>query len=289
MFILASCELAFSCENGETWDYVINCAGETKSNQTDAVYREGILKLSLNVATQAANHKVKHYLELSSGNMNSSENHPHKESGPIEPWTVCAKYKHQVEKELKNIPNLNYTVLRPACVYGIGDRNGLTPRILVGAIYKYLNETMKLLWSGSLKLHTLHVDDLCSAIWFVCKRDDTIGKIYNVVDTGNSSQGSITAIIADIFSIDYNYLGSIMSTIAKTDMTTLVDEVNDKHLIPWAEACKLDGVENTPLTPYMSEEALFDRHLNLDGSKLVDLGFKYANQCVTKQRLQEVS
>lgn len=67
-----SCEYAFNCENGECWDFVVNCAGETKSNQTDPVYREGILKLSVNVAAQAAKYKVKHYVELSVGNMCSS-------------------------------------------------------------------------------------------------------------------------------------------------------------------------------------------------------------------------
>lgn len=42
-----------------------------------------------------------------------------------DPWTFVAKYKLQVEQDLKNIPDLKYTILRPAIVYGPGDRNGL--------------------------------------------------------------------------------------------------------------------------------------------------------------------
>jgi len=41
-------------EGAPTWDLVVNCAGETKAGQTDPVYKEGILKLSLNCAKQAA-------------------------------------------------------------------------------------------------------------------------------------------------------------------------------------------------------------------------------------------
>lgn len=72
---------------------------------------------------------------------------------------------------------LRYTVLRPAVVYGIGDRNGLMPAILVAALYRHLGETMKLLWDPNLHLNTVHVTDVCRAIWFVCGRDDTLGQV----------------------------------------------------------------------------------------------------------------
>lgn len=77
------------------WDFVINCAGETKLGQTDPVYKEGILKLSLNCAKQAALLKVRHYVEFTSGNMFSSEKVPHGEDGAAEPWTFIAKWKRQ--------------------------------------------------------------------------------------------------------------------------------------------------------------------------------------------------
>lgn len=70
-FFLASCQNAFASD--KTIDFVFNCAGEIKSGQTDPVYREGIYKLSINCAQQAVNIGVKHFVEISSGNMNSSE------------------------------------------------------------------------------------------------------------------------------------------------------------------------------------------------------------------------
>lgn len=86
---------------------------------------------------------------------------------------------------------------------------------MVGAIYKRLSETMKLLWNADLKLNTIHVEDLCRAMWFVCNRDDTIGQIYNVVDNGNTTQGIVTEIIADMFKINYDYCGNTLSNVVK--------------------------------------------------------------------------
>ena len=73
------------------------------------------------------------------------------------------------------------------------------------------------------------------------------------------------------------------------DMDTLVEEVNDKHLGPWAEACAQSGVENTPLTPYIDQELLYNKHLYLDLRKLENTGFTWQVPHITRDRLQEVS
>ncbi len=51
---------------------------------------------------------------------------PHKESDPTEPWNPVADFKLKSEKLMATIPNLRYTVLRPAIVYGIGDKTGIS-------------------------------------------------------------------------------------------------------------------------------------------------------------------
>jgi nucleoside-diphosphate-sugar epimerase len=48
------------------------------------------------------------------------------EAHKSEPWTLLAKYKLAVEQELPNIPDLDYVIVRPAIVYGPGDRTGLS-------------------------------------------------------------------------------------------------------------------------------------------------------------------
>ncbi|KAH9628103.1 hypothetical protein HF086_018319 [Spodoptera exigua] len=113
---MTSCASALDPGDGAVWGLVVNCAGETRVGQTEAVYSEGIYTLSLNVARQCAKLKVDRLVEISSGQMHSSDK-PQKEDCAVEPWTTEAKMKSKVEKELKNMSGeLNYTIIRPAIV-----------------------------------------------------------------------------------------------------------------------------------------------------------------------------
>ncbi|GBM89124.1 hypothetical protein AVEN_153749-1, partial [Araneus ventricosus] len=120
----ASCQNAFADDDGP-YDFVVNLAAETKMGQSDPVYKEGIVKLSINCAKEAAKQKVKRFIEISSGHVHSSEKTPIKESAKPDPWTVMARFKLQVEEEISAVPDLSYVVLRPAIVYGVGDKCGI--------------------------------------------------------------------------------------------------------------------------------------------------------------------
>lgn len=72
-------------------------------------------------------------------------------------------------------------------------------------------------------------------------------------------------------------------------MSTVVEEVNDKHMGPWAEACHKDGVENSPLSPYIDQELLYNKHLYLKPGKLSNTGFTYLYPKLTKDALSEVN
>lgn len=121
-FHIDSCENAFD----GSFDYAINCAGETRVDLPDSIYEEGIFKLSMNCAQAAAKFGIRRYVEVSSGQMSSNHKGPIKEDDNVIPLTTIAKYKYEVEKQMKIIPNLIYTIVRPAVVYGIGDRTGLS-------------------------------------------------------------------------------------------------------------------------------------------------------------------
>ncbi|XP_022196147.2 uncharacterized protein LOC111053520 [Nilaparvata lugens] len=287
LIIPESCQNAFA---GELFDFVINCAGETKLGQTEPIYREGILKLSLNCAETAAKQNCKRYVEISAGQMASNDKEKHKESDKCDPWLSLAKFKLQVEEQLEEIEGLNYTVLRPAIVYGIGDRTGIVPRLVLGAVYRHLGESMKLLWGRDLVTNTCHVRDVCRAVWHVASDagDTCRGQVYNVVDDSDTTQGSLSDIVSEIFNINHDYYGNLISKIAKVEMSTVVDEVNDKHLAPWAELCALGGVQNTPLSPYIQLELMYEKHLNLDASKLSATGFRLDVPRVTRTELQQI-
>lgn len=163
------------------------------------------------------------------------------------------------------------------------------PRIIISGIYKYLNETMKLLWTGSMKMNVVHVDDVCAALWELAHNEQAAGQIVNICDDSGATQETITDLLAEIFSIKTDYWGVVMSSMTKTDMAGAIEEVNDKHLGPWAELCQLDGVLNTPLTPYMDQELLLHKHLNLDNGKLKGYGYQLRRPKITRESLEEIA
>lgn len=250
VFLAASCKNAFNAASEISgcvqWDYVFNCAAETRPGQSEAVYNEGVYKLSLNCAIESATHNVKRYIEFSSGNMCSSDQ-PINEDCTMKPWTFVAQNKAKVEEELRNL-GLNYTILRLPVVYGKGDRRGLSkycfvtwpipisvfsfplmfidtyiftyflaPRIVIAALYKHLGEPMKLLWNDSMKMSTVHISDVVAAAFELATNDIANKQCYNIVDDSESTQGSLSNILADLFKIKVDYWGVLMSSITKVE------------------------------------------------------------------------
>lgn len=72
-------------------------------------------------------------------------------------------------------------------------------------------------------------------------------------------------------------------------MSGATEESNEKHLSPWAESCSRDGISNTPLSPYLDQELLYNKHLHIDGSKIETLGFSYQEPRPTLELLREVN
>lgn len=64
-------------------------------------------------------------------------------------------------------------------------------------------------------MNTVHVRDVARAMWHVATRPDAVGQIYNVVDEGDSTQGSISAAVSELFNINHDYWGTALSTLAK--------------------------------------------------------------------------
>ncbi|XP_054162477.1 uncharacterized protein LOC128960428 [Oppia nitens] len=284
-----SCQKAF--EDELAFDFVVNFAAETRLGHSEPVYEEGVYNLSINCAKESAKQNVRLYVELSSHQFQDKLiNHSLDSTcDSLLPFTPLAKYKLKVEKDLKNIENLDYIIIRPALVYGLGDRMSLMPRIVISSVYKHLNETMKLLWNKDLKLNTVHVQDLCDAIWFCCL-NGKIANIYNVVDMGNTTQGIIDQILSDIFSIQFDYWGNNMSkVILKTKgLDELIEEINDKHMKSWCDLCVNHKILNTPINPYLYKEMLQNTNLSLNGQKILSLGFSYKKPIITKELILEI-
>ena len=279
-------ERAFDVENGN-FDYVVNCGVGVRYGQAEDVYKESVLQLDLNCAKKAGELKVKKYIQVSTGQVYSSDKKASSEESKLSPWTLVAKYKLKVEEELKSIEGLNYVIVRPAIIYGIGDVDGLTPRLIIGAVYKQLGEKMKLLWTKDLRMSTVNVKDVARAVWFLCEKGE-LSSIYNVADKSESTQGTISDLVCQVFNIEYDFAGSVISNMARLNMSGAVEESNEKHLAPWSEACARDEIRNTPLSPYLDQELLYNNNLHVNGSKIEGIGFEYEYPQLKVEYLRDV-
>lgn len=273
--------------DGLEWDLVVNLAGETKYSQTDEVYKENIVDVSVTCAKAAAKRNVGKFIEVSTAQVYDAGKKPSDEQEKVKPWTKMAKSKLQAEEELKKIPGLNLVIVRPAIVYGPGDLTGITPRIICAAVYKYLNDTMEFLWEKDLKINTVHVHDVCAALWHLSSNGKT-GEVYNLADENDTDQGSVNKILENLFKIKTSFMGNIKSKLATAvAMKTVAETANEKHLKPWSDLCKSKGITNTPLTPYLDEELLYHNALSIDGSKIKSTGFTYKNPKMSEELLRE--
>lgn len=93
--------------------------------------------------------------------------------------------------------------------------------------------------------------------------------VFNIVDKGNTNQGAVASIFADIFGIETGFQGTLINTFARLNLEHVVDDVNDETLDPWAELQEKAGIQasgSSPLTPFMEKELLRDADLSLDGT-----------------------
>jgi len=273
-------------DGGIKWDFVINLAGETKYSQTDEVYKENIIDVSVTCAQAAAKRGVARFIEVSTAQVYDSGKKPSAEQDKLKPWTKMAKAKLAAEEKLKEIKGLNLVIVRPSIVYGPGDITGITPRLITGAVYKHLEETMEFLWDKDLKINTVHVTDACAALWHLTS-NGTLGEVYNLADSNDTDQGSVNKLLEVIFKIKTDFMGSIKSKLATSvAMKTVAETANEKHLKPWSDLCKAKGIQS-PLTPYLDEELLYNNSLSIDGTKITKTGFTYKHPTMTEADLRE--
>lgn len=166
--------------------------------------------------------------------------------------------------------------------------------------YKALDEEMKWLWTKDLRTNTVHIDDVTRALWAVAAWYDagkanwepSMGKtpIFNVVDKGQTSQGTMADLVGEIFGIQTGFQGQLISTFARLNMDSVVDDVNDEILRPWAELLAEAGITRPgPLTPFMEKELLKDTDLSMDGKRLERVvGFEYTKPKINKALIDEI-
>jgi hypothetical protein len=90
------------------------------------------------------------------------------------------------------------------------------------------------------------------------------------------AQGILAKIIHDIFNIPTGFQGTLVSQFAKLHLESVVDDLNDETLDPWADLqAESKTNSSTPLSPFMEKELLKDNDLSMDGESFVrTVGFE---------------
>ncbi|MCJ1397006.1 hypothetical protein MMC11_000198 [Xylographa trunciseda] len=285
----------FTPTKAAEYTYVFNCGGETRFSQDDSVYAARSVALSLTLARECARRRTPAFIEFSTGMVYKPPSSSTISSGGctetanIKPWLKLAKHKLAAEEGLEKIrketekqggkEELRYAVLRLAHVWGEYDNGFLARCLCLARVYQKKGEEMKWLYGRDLRINTVHVTDVASAAWaaasYIARTPSTApelsppsGRIFNIVDRGDTSQVQLAAIIHDIFDIPTGFQNSLISTFAKFNLESVVDDVNEEMLQPWADLLSEKGIKRQgPIGPYMEKELLRDNDLCLNGDR----------------------
>ncbi|KAF2099300.1 NAD dependent epimerase/dehydratase family protein [Rhizodiscina lignyota] len=285
----------FNRPSGKEFDYLFNCGGETRYSQEDEVYKVRSYGLSMALGQEAARRHIKCFVEVSTGMVYKPDPSPRKESAKTKPWLKLAKWKLQAEEDLAKIADLNLVVLRIAHVYGPYTSKFLGTALSLARVYQSLGRELKWLWDKDLRTNTVHVDDVSRALWraaevYAAKGPWKEKPTWNIVDKGNTCQGTLATLTHEIFDIPTGFHGTLISSFARLNLDSVVDDVNDETLDPWADLQTQAGITtNTPLTPFMEKELLKDTDLSMDGSAFEkEASFEYKHPRLTKEEVEGV-
>lgn len=212
--------------------------------------------------------------------------------------------------------------MRLANVYGEYCSKVVATILCMARVYAYLKEEMKWLWTKDLRTHTVHVTDVARALWHAADwythgkkgwDDSTIGStpLFNIVDHGDTcdlspppqpifppnsltpqipAQGTLQKHISSIFGIKTGFHGTIVSSFARLNLGSAVDEENDEVLQPWGDLLAEAGITRPgPINPYLDNELVKDDDFSIDGSRFEKVtGFCYLVPEITEEALREV-
>lgn len=265
-------------------------------SQTEEIYKLRSLALSVTLGNEAARRGVKAYVEASTGMVYSPSRTPRKEHDKLKPWLKFAKCKLEAEEALSQIPGLNLVILRLPHVYGEYDSGFVAKALCLARVYQEQKRDLKWLWTESLRINTVHVGDVVRAFWKAAEwrsENSTIPTemvspgspksprkgngipdpstslptpIFNIVDHGNTCQGTLATAISEVFGIKTGFQGSLISQFARMNLDSVVDDLNEDILQPWADLRTKKGITRPgPLSPFLEKELLKDADLSLDG------------------------
>lgn len=73
-----------------------------------------------------------------------------------------------------------------------------------------------------------------------------VAPLFNLVDDSDSTQQTIGQLIAGMFDVKFGFHGFFMNTLAKVDLDSMIQDINDMHVSTWFTLCQQS---NPPIPP----------------------------------------
>lgn len=224
-----------------------------------------------NIAELAGRNGVDHFVHFSTlgvlGEAGFEE--PKTEESPYQPHNRYCESKVKQEQTLKSIAteqNLPLTILRPAPIYGPGNKYGVFHILLVLAKLGYAPIYRIYPRSKQLVFPSVHVTDLCRIALFVAEnREQTEGEVYNALSDCLDQDALVSflgkALGLPRFRIPIPYrLYKLLSRYAVYHSQRIEKIARDRGKRP-----KIDA----PITKYLSHNMWFSNQ------KIRELGFEF--------------
>ena len=182
-------------------DAVIHVAAAWQNYKfPDSYYYEVNVNGTKNLLDASLKYNVKKFVHCSTvGVLGHISNPPANENSPYNPGDVYQKSKMEGEKlALKYFKEkkLDVTVIRPAPIYGIGDK-----RIL--KLFKQIKKgRFFMLGKGDICYHLVNVDDLVNGFILALEKEESIGQVYIIGGNECPQLNELVRLIAKVLDVE---------------------------------------------------------------------------------------
>jgi len=231
----------------QSCDVLVHNAGQTKAQSFPEMYSAnvGTTYTVLESLALAPNIKQLIYVSSQAAGKPSYKAVPVKESDREYPLTWYGKSKLMAEKVIQNCCPIPYTIIRPASVYGPGDKDFLQ-------LFRILDKGMRIkLKSGSNAISLIYIRELCDFIELCIGNPKAYGNIFYASDGECYTQDYLQQMVLHLLnrkSIDIPVPKMMMDLIAMvaesigklTDMTPVVNRQKNIEINADSWLCSIE-------------------------------------------------
>ncbi len=225
-----------------------------------AIPEETIMRVNVNgtrnYCESALRHNVQRIILFSTSGIYGIPDKPFiDETAKIQPRNAYEKSKWECEKlavELFRSSQLPVSIVRPTLVYGPGSKYGQAMYVALGSACRIWGLENLILPSEGRVSHSVHVDDVCSAVQVLVESGDKVnGQAYNIADLDPVSSDDFIEILCQQLGINIRYKSPMLSKITipltrrgQGVIKYLLDRVNFNLTETWNLAVEKQGISS---------------------------------------------